>query len=133
MTHKVKLASREWLELAEEHLSELVARSGNDGYEFSMCEVFLNAPPGLIGQNSGRTAWHFRISGAQAKAEEGEVDDVDLKYILDYKEAEQLARIVLAPGDEGAGQASSLEVEGNSDKTPPYLRELHNFLAPLTL
>lgn len=133
MTAKVRLASAEWLQLAGDFLREIVVNAGDADRTFSMCEVFQNAPPGLVGENGGCAAWHFRIAGLDTCAAAGEVDDVDVKYILDYAQAEGLARIILSDEADATSSGVSIRVIGDPERIPPYLRKLHNRLAPITL
>lgn len=129
---KCRLASYEWLDLAREQLIEVVESSGDSKLRFSMCEVYLNAPAGLIGHSAGRAAWHFRINAGKVFADEGEVDDVDVKYLIDYQEAEGLAKAVI-DDESRVAPPRSLVVEGDASMMPQLLKEVHNRLVPSTL
>jgi hypothetical protein len=120
----VRLASKEWLHLLRGLLAEIVAREGAEGRRFSVCEVFLDAPEGLIGGVPGRAAWHFTVDGKTSTAEAGEVDWADVKVFLDYETILPYARTqVSAQGDP---PAPILRREGNAGVMPSYLLELHN-------
>jgi hypothetical protein len=130
----VNFLSPEWLERAQQTLTELAARDGTDGTSVSMCEAFNDAPAGSVGQNGdGRAAWHFRLDGTRCVAGGGEIDDADVKLVFDYDAVLPYARKVIDPAT--ADTAEPLPIvsfEGDATKLPAFLLELHNRLATQT-
>ncbi len=59
MTEKVAFASPEWVDIARVVLEELVAKHGETGQSYSVCEVFTDAPPGIAGADGTTAAWHL--------------------------------------------------------------------------
>ncbi len=133
MDRKFALASPEWLGLLRDNLTELVREHGQQGESFSMCEVFLGAPPGSVGYTAdGRSTWFLEIDGKHVVVDEGERSDVDLKLTLDYEGTLPFSRHVVLEDDPQVLQPKIVMTEGNPELTPPYITELHNLLAPRT-
>jgi hypothetical protein len=126
----VTLGSQEWLELLGGILDDVVARRGEEGRKFSVCEVFLNAPDGLIGGKPRTAAWHFTVDGKTAKAAAGEVDWADCKVFLDYERTLPFARAVITGKDDP--ELPVLGREGDARNLPGYLMEIHNIAAAHT-
>ena len=130
MERKFALASPDWLDLLRETLAELVRQHGKEGESFSMCEVFLGAPPGSVGYTEdGRSTWYLDIDGKNLVVEEGERSDVDLKLTLDYAGTLPFSRHVVLEDDPQILGPKIEMTEGNSELTPAYITELHNLLA----
>ena len=55
---KVVLASPEWYELTVKILAEVAQECGEDGFQLSVCEVFIN-PPKEFADEDGRMSWFF--------------------------------------------------------------------------
>ena len=68
-SEKVAFGSSEWLARARQILEELVAEHGEAGTSFSVCEVFTDAPSGLIGPEDNVAAWHFSIVDCRRRRE----------------------------------------------------------------
>ncbi len=133
MDSKFALASPDWLDLLREILSDLVQTHGQPGESFSMCEVFLGAPPGSVGYTAdGRSTWYLEINGKHLVVAPGERSDVDLKLTLDYAGTLPFSRHVVLENDPGVLQPQIEKTEGNPELTPSYITELHNLLAPRT-
>ena len=127
----VTFLSPQWLELAQQTLTELAAR---DGTTVSMCEAFNDAPSGSVGRTlDGRAAWHFRLDGNRCVVGSGEINDADIKLVFDYDAVMPYARKVIDPAtvtDEEPPPIISFE--GDATKLPAFLLELHNRLATQT-
>ena len=131
---KVAFASADWIDEAKSVLEDLVAKHGEAGKRFSVCEVFSGAPQDIA--PSGTAAWHFYIDGRSVTAGAGEVDDADVTIRADYEETLPAARLVLTPevlAERAANPPeSAATMEGGMSQAPPYLIELHNRLALIT-
>lgn len=127
--------SREWLDQVRFVLAELVEQEGPTSGSFSMCEVFLNAPAGSVGmiEPDHVGAWHFRATGNRVQVGEGDAKDVDVRVVLEYREAVKSARAVIGSNEEGSVETKFQEVQGDLSNVPGYLTVLHNRMAPVTL
>lgn len=131
---KVVFASSEWLELAREVLEDLVAQHGSPGASFSVCEVFTNAPEGLMGPDPTSAAWYFRIRDNAVSVGAGEIEGADMRIRVDYAKALPAARRVypvflaklLMP------VVRLLSYLRRRPSPPSYLLDLHNRLALVT-
>ena len=135
MADKVTFASLEWLELAREVLGELVRAAADADAEFSLCEVFTDAPDGLAGGVSGRAAWHFFVRGTSVEVSAGEVSNADVRIQADYASTLPQARLVYTPEVIAEGRnapAPDMKIEGDLTAIPAYLVALHNRLAERT-
>ena len=94
---KVTFGSHEWLNNAREILEDLAEAHGEQGTEFSVCEVFTDAPVGLAGSEETVSSWHFRVSGKSVTVDEGEIEDADINVRVDYQEVLPRARMVYTP------------------------------------
>ena len=131
---KVIFASQEWLDLARGVLEDLVAQHGEHGTSFSVCEVFTNAPEGMVGPDATRAAWHFCIENKTVTVGEGEIDGADMAVSVDYSNALRMARRVY-PAAIGwlAMPIVRLVSRMRGKPVPPaYLLDLHNRLALVT-
>ena len=63
---KVAFARADWIDEAKSVLEDLVAKHGEAGKRFSVCEVFSGAPQDIA--PSGTAAWHFYIDGKSVTA-----------------------------------------------------------------
>ena len=72
--------------------------------------------------------WNVRIHGVVCDVQPGEVDDVDLKLVMDYKEVVPFARRRIADSD----PLPISELHGDPLRLPKYFRDLHDALAVLT-
>ncbi len=131
---KVVFASSEWLDLAREVLEDLVAQHGHAGTSFSVCEVFTNAPDGMIGPDPAVAAWHFSIVDKTVTVGEGEIDGADMAVSVEYEKAlpaarrvypALLGRLVMPP-------IRLLSYLRRRPSPPAYLLDLHNRLARVT-
>ncbi|MEM7017974.1 MAG: hypothetical protein AAF512_11640 [Pseudomonadota bacterium] len=132
---KVDFASAAWVDEARKELENLVSNHGEDGKNFSVCEIFTDAPKHVA--ESGTAAWYFYITGKTVKVGAGEINDADVTIRADYTETLPTARLVYTPEilAERAAQPpdeNSSNVEGDMSQAPPYLVELHNQLAVMT-
>ena len=131
---KVTFASSEWLDLAREVLEDLVAQHGKPGASFSVCEVFTNAPEGLIGPDPTKAAWYFSIKDNAVTVGEGEIEGADMAVSVDYAKALPAARRVY-PAFLGwlVMPVVRLVSRLRGKPSPPsYLLDLHNRLALVT-
>ena len=134
-TKKLVFASGEWVELARGVLDELVARHGEPGKSFSVCEAFTDAPENLAGPDATTAAWHFRIVDKTVTVGEGEIDGADFSVRVAYAQALPMARMVYTPEMAAQMRAARTKAEGGGDRQsapPAYLLELHNRLAVAT-
>ena len=131
---KVVFASSEWLDLAREVLEDLVARHGTVGTSFSVCEVFTNAPNGMIGPDPTRAAWYFSIVDKTVTVGEGEIEGADMAVSVEYAKALPMARrsypaflvwLVMPV-------VRLLSFLRRKPSPPGYLLDLHNRLAVVT-
>jgi hypothetical protein len=136
---KVMFGSSEWLAIAREVLTDLVKTQADPDGRFSMCEVWTNVPAGNVGvSESGRAGFHLRVQGITSELSQGEVGDVDLKFVLDYETAARLARETFGEGNQESSPAvdvessPAMEVQGDVTLMPSYMQELHNRLVPRT-
>lgn len=74
---KVELASPEWYELATKILAEVARECGEDDFQLSVCEVFIDAPKEYADED-GTMSWCFYIDGKDVRCEKGNSKDVDL-------------------------------------------------------
>lgn len=135
MTEKIEFAAAAWVEKAGEVLRQLVAEHGEDGKNFSVCEVFSDAPQEIT--EAGTAAWHFYIEGKQVRVGLGEVSDTDVRIRADYTETLPNARLVYTPEvlaeiAQRPPRETTVEVEGDMAAMPQYLIEMHNRMAVLT-
>ena len=131
---KVTFASSEWLDLAREALEDLVAQHSKPGASFSVCEVFTNAPEGLIGPDPTKAAWYFSIKDNAVTVGEGEIEGADMAVSVDYAKALPAARRVY-PAFLGwlVMPVVRLVSRLRGKPSPPsYLLDLHNRLALVT-
>ena len=131
---KVAFASHEWLDLAREVLEDLVAQHGTIGTSFSVCEVFTNAPDGMIGPDPAKAAWYFSIVDKTVTVGEGEIDGADMAVSVEYKRALPMARRVY-PASLGSlvmPVVRLLSYLRRKPSPPAYLLDLHNRLALVT-
>ena len=135
---KVVFASHEWLDLAREVLEDLVAQHGKVGKSFSVCEVFTNAPDGMIGSDpasgSKNAAWHFCIVDKIVTVGEGEIDSADMAVSVEYEKALPVARRTY-PAFLGWLVMPVLRLLSylrRKPSLPGYLMDLHDRLALVT-
>ena len=127
-------ASPEWLEHARDVLERLVAQQGSPGVSFSICEVFTNAPEGLVGPEPTSAAWYFRIKDNTVVVGAGVIDDADLNFRIDYERALPAARRVY-PAFLGTLLMPIVHLVSylrGKPGAPAYLLDLHNQLAAVT-
>ena len=62
--------SPEWFELAVKILAEVAQECGEDGFQLSVCEVFIN-PPREFADEDGRMSWCFTSTARARDAREG--------------------------------------------------------------
>jgi len=135
MTQQEKLvfASPEWVELGRKVLEELVAKHGEEGQKFSICEVFTGAPE-AIADVDGAAAWYFYVDGKTARVDRGQIDDAEIRIEADWQKTLPAARAVIEPGQAppaGLGDPDRSQT-GDMSALPPWLLELHNRLAVQT-
>jgi hypothetical protein len=136
---KYEFASAEWFAALHGVLGSLAATQAarSPDFRISLCEVFLNAPPGRASQG-GTLAWSCVSTGADLDFHLRERDDVEFKMRLDYALAAELAR---ADADEPAKlaalvgrlaearRAGALEQRGGEWR---YGFDIHNVMVRLT-
>ena len=134
---KFNFVSDEWVDQAEIILNDLVSQFGVEGFTFSVCETFSDAPKEIDG--SGVASWHFFIEGKSVRVGKGKVEDVDVKINFDYAKASVIAKVVYTEEiitkqkEETEKAKEALAIAGKEFKEPPdYLPKLHNRLALLT-
>ena len=139
---KAVFGTPEWFGIVQRVFSDLVATRGEPEGRFSMCEVWTTAPESSVGsQGGGRAGFHLRVAGTTSEIVPGEVDDVDVKFVLAYTTAARLARVRFPDGSESAPQGDTetstavvaedppaMEVHGDPSLMPPYMLEFHNRL-----
>lgn len=131
METKAALGSRAWFELLCQHLDRLAARDGVPNATFSFCEVWTDAPPDAVGITSGdRAGWHVRIAGTTCETQPGEVEDVDVKFVMDYQAILPYARSSMA--DAPKGPLPVTVAKGDARRLPGFFGELHDALAAVT-
>ena len=136
---KYDFASAAWVDKAGTVLQALVSEHGTDGVSFSVCEVFTDAPSQVSA--NGTAAWYFYINGKNVQIGLGEESGTDVRIQADYVTSLPNVRLVYTPeiieemqkNAAERSQDSSSSVEGDMSKAPPYLVELHNQMAVLTL
>lgn len=138
MLEKVEFGSKEWLDLAERFLKELTQEAGEQakGADYSMCEVYFNAPPHLAIEGD-RIAWYFRIKNSKIEFGIEEVDNVDMKVMGDYKTLYQISKLEYDPNDmqkiseilSEPMRSRKFKFQGDISKAPKFLNPLHNLLA----
>ena len=131
-TKKLAFGSPEWVDVARTVLEELVAKHGEIGKSFSVCEAFTDAPPGMAGPDPTTATWHFSIVDKTVTVGEGELSDADMNVSVPYAQALPAARFVYTP--EMVAQAERRQPQGGAGgpALPSYLVELHNRLAVVT-
>ena len=133
---KVLLASPEWYEFACKVLAEVARECGEDGFQLSVCEVFIDAPKEFADED-GTMSWCFYIDGKDVRCEKGNSKDVDLYMQGSWDPAD--ARRIYSPDilEEQAKNPTppedpNLAIEGDMERLPPWIIEFHNRLAPYT-
>ncbi len=131
-TKKLPFASPEWVDLARTVLEELVAKHGEAGKSFSVCEAFTDAPPGMAGPDPTTAVWHFSIVDKTVTVGEGELSDADMNVSVPYAQALPAARFVYTPEMVASALRNQPQAAGDGPTLPSYLAELHNRLAVVT-
>lgn len=134
MPDKVVFVSRAWVDAARAILEELVSRHGEPGREFSVCEIFSDAPTEV--SPTGVAAWYFFIKGKDVTVGAGEVSNADVTIRADYWAILPTARLVYTPeilAERAKHPPEARSTTGDMSKAPPYLVELHNRLAVMTV
>ena len=133
---KFVLASQEWYEAAIKILNEVAQEYGEDGFQLSVCEVFIGAPK-EVADEDGNMSWCFYIDGKDVRCERGNSKDVDL-YMEGSWDPDD-ARIIYTPDylEEQAKNPTppedpNLLIEGDMERLPPWIIEFHNRIAPFT-
>ena len=133
---KVQLASPEWFELASKILAEVAQECGQEDFQLSVCEVFVD-PPKEIADEDGNMSWCFYIDGKNTRCERGNSKDVDLYMQGSWDPAD--ARQILTPDylEEQAknptpSEDPNLMIEGDLERLPPWMIEFHNRIALYT-
>jgi hypothetical protein len=132
---KVIFASDEWIDFAREELDDLVGQHGEEGINFSLCEVFTDAPKTI--NPSGTVSWYFSIEGKKVIVAPGVYNKADVMIRTDYQRVLKQARTIYtdeylaARADEVPGSQFDY-AEGDFSLTPSYINELHNRLAQVT-
>jgi hypothetical protein len=126
----VTFGSPAWLMRVRAELVSLVARHGEPGHAFTFCEVWTDAPAGAVGDTGDRrAAWHARIDGTTCLVDAGELDNADLKLVMDYESVLPFARRLTA---DTSDRVPIAEVHGDGRRLPAYFKELHDALAVVT-
>jgi hypothetical protein len=130
----IELFGPAWLSLVEVSLNELVEANAAPDFEFSFCEIFTNAPPSVVGYQAGTAGYHYRIAHRSAVVSPGLVEDVDVTVTVDYAAALPESLTIYTPElmasrQRGESPAFKLEVTGDIEKMPPWLRSIHNVMA----
>ena len=129
---KVVLASPEWYELAVKILAEVAQECGEDGFQLSVCEVFIN-PPRELADEDGRMSWCFYIDGKHTRCERGNSKDVDVYMEGSWDPAD--ARRILTPeyleeqAENPTSEDPNLLIEGDLERLPAWMIEFHNRVA----
>ncbi len=142
---KYEFLSRPWFAALHAIICEkaLLAAASDPNFSFSICEVFVGAPPELANSASGKTAWHAIVRGAKVEFGLAERDDVDFKAIADYAKVLPLARYDTMDRAERSAElqsmAAALSQSGGLTATgnPPStnngpMAKLHDAIARLT-
>jgi hypothetical protein len=94
---RFEFASTEWIQAVRKVFEQAVASAAesgelDDGFEFSICEVYNKVPSRINPTN--RVAWLMRVKHSTVTfvAEEG--DDVDFKVVGDYEVIGPLTRVM---------------------------------------
>jgi hypothetical protein len=140
MTEKVEFASPAWMERFGDLLVSYMATTPDPPGDFSLCEIFTDAPAHLGADASGRVAWHCHIRGRTVTFGLGELPDADLTICGEYDFIVKLARWIHRPETaeayERLRQAGAAEgrVSTTGDRSRVlFMRDLHNQIAELTL
>ena len=137
---KVDFVSVAWVEKAGEVVEGLASQHGEEGVNFSVCEIFTDAPEHVA--ESGIAAWYLYIEGKTVRWGLGEEPGTDVRIQADYETSLPSARLVYTPeivaemkkkAAENPPIADSGNVKGNMSLVPSYLSELHNVMAVLTV
>ena len=109
---------------------------GEDGFQLSVCEVFIDAPKEFADED-GTVSWCFYIDGKDVRCERGNSKDVDLYMQGSWDPAD--ARRIYTPDylEEQAKNPTppedpNLAIKGDMERLPPWIIEFHNRLAPYT-
>jgi len=131
ITEKLIFASPEWVDYARLVLEDIVAEHGEEGMNYSACEVFPEAPEGLAGTVPNEASWHFIIEGTSVTVGEGRIPKADFFVKYPYEKVLPIAREVYSPERIEQNRAERAN-DPNAVLSPPYLSELHNKLAVIT-
>ena len=131
ITEKLVFASSEWVDYARLVLEDLVANHGEEGINYSACEVFPEAPEGLAGPVANEASWHFIIEGTSVTVGEGRIPKADFFVKYPYVKVLPIAREVYTPERIELNRVERAK-DPNAVLSPSYLSELHNKLAIIT-
>ena len=141
MTEKLEFGNKKWMDLVKSLIIDLTQKAGEQAknVDFSMCEVYSNAPKHLAVEKD-RVAWHFRIKGNKVSFGIGEVDDVDMKVIGDYELLHQISTLIYENNNPSKAseilkeptKSGKFKFVGDMSKGPVFLSPLHNLIAERT-
>ena len=128
-----------WVGLAATGLTELIAKHGEEGVKYSVCEAFVDAPSAFA-DSEGFAAWHFFVDGKNVRVSSGRVDDTDIYIQATWETSLPGAKLVYTPeliaertkNPPKAPDDPNLMIRGDMSSLPSYLGELHNVMAVAT-
>jgi hypothetical protein len=140
MMKKVLFLSKEWIDIADSVLREIVVELGEEGKKFSVSESLANAPS-EIAEKDGFVYYHILIDGKSAKVCSGKLEEATLKIQASYDSALKSAYIYYTPEliEEYAKNPPKRDydpyekVEGDMASSPSYITEFHNQMVAFTL
>jgi hypothetical protein len=94
---KFEFGSAEWMHAVRGVFEKAVASAAesgelDDGFEFSICEVYNKVPSRINPTN--RVAWLMRVKHSTVSFVAEEADDVDFKLVGDYEVIGPLTRVM---------------------------------------
>jgi phytanoyl-CoA dioxygenase PhyH len=105
VTERAELLSDAWIDAARRYLEDAVAAEpALRSVDWSVCESFIDAPPGLALPDD-RAVWHFRIHDGTVTAGRGELADADLRVRGDYQAVLAMSQTVYAAGPDAVERA----------------------------
>jgi len=141
---KYEFGSPPWLAALHAIFCERAAALAAKGVKFSysMCEVYMDAPPQIANIPGGKAVWYVKIDGPNVVFELIERDDVDFKAVGDYAALKMLGRFDTMHSEQRMSELMSivqqligsgkLKLIGTPLGVSGPLGSIHDAMAPLT-
>src|SRR5687767_1040178 len=125
-----EFAGPDWVAAIGRMIHDGAAGQDLSGVDYSMCEVFTDAPPHLCAEGETTVGWYLRIRDGAVEVAPGRLDDATFLVTGDYATVLPLARSVMAGNPAAAALAGEavatgrLRVVGDRTTAPAFLAML---------